>query len=320
LLKRHRFDAVVSFTPKAGLLAAIAGRLADVGVRVHWFTGQVWANKRNPCRYLLKVADRIMVRSLTFTLVDGHSQRRFLIEQGVIDADSSAVLNHGSISGVDLERFKPNQQFRYSIRAELGIFANQTVFIFLGRITWEKGLLELAKAFSSLNPSSQPHLILAGPDEKFTARHLDKILASAKGRYHFTGSLRFPEEYLAASDVLVLPSHREGFGTSVIEAAAMQIPAVVSDIYGLRDSVIEGETGLRFHCGDIEELRTRLETLCAEPANIRRMGRAARNRAVLLFNQDDVLVAFETFLLQKVDEKRLDARGRKEVRHEVNIE
>jgi hypothetical protein len=121
LFRKERFNVVHSVTPKAGFLAALAGFVARVPTRIHWFTGQVWATKRGFLRQLLKAIDRITVACTTHQLVDSHSQRMFLADQGVLGTGCGVVLASGSICGVDLAKFQPNVQARSHIRASLGI-------------------------------------------------------------------------------------------------------------------------------------------------------------------------------------------------------
>src|ERR1017187_760442 len=108
LFRQRHFDLVHSVTPKAGLIATLAGRMAGVPRRLHTFTGQVWATRRRPMRSLLKSADRLIANSATHVLVDSFSQRDFLVAQGIVDAGKASVLGRGSISGVDANRFRPD--------------------------------------------------------------------------------------------------------------------------------------------------------------------------------------------------------------------
>jgi len=162
---RGSFDAVVTVTPKAGLTATLASFLARVPTRIHWFTGQVWATQKFPMRTLLKLADRVIARATTAGLVDGLSQLNFLIDQGVGDKEKLGVLLNGSICGVDGQRFRPDEKKRAQVRAQLGIPEKSPVFLFLGRLTRDKGVLDLAASFASMESASRPQIIFVGPDE-----------------------------------------------------------------------------------------------------------------------------------------------------------
>jgi len=276
-----RFDLVLSLTPKAGLLTAIAARLSAVPVRLHFFTGQVWATRRGLARTALKLADRVIAGLSTKTLADSPSQRRFLLSENVAQPDRIDVLGDGSVSGVDLERFRPDPGRRHAIRRQLGAGADDIVYLYLGRLTPDKGVLELARAFSILG-SGPRALWLVGPDENAMQSCISSIPDA--GRVTFSGYTERPEDYLCAADIFCLPSYREGFGTSIIEAAACGIPAVASRIYGVTDAIEDGVTGVLISPGNVDELADGFRRLEAD-ANLRRsMGLAARERAERMFS------------------------------------
>jgi len=291
LFRQQRFDLVHSITPKAGLLAMLAAWCIRVPLRVHTFTGQVWLTRTGLMRIVLKSADRLLARLATQVLADSASQREFLIAQGIIAANKSAVLAHGSICGVDTTRFRPDPAARERVRHSHGIPSGALVFLYLGRINRDKGLLDLAQAFALVG-SERPeaHLLLVGPDEGNMGAALAGAAACA-GRLHSVDLTDRPQDYFAAADVFCLPSYREGFGTTIIEAAAAGLPAVGSRIYGVTDAIVEGVTGLLFEPGDIQQLAQCMRTL-ADDASLRtRMGQRARERAVRDFSSTVVTAA-----------------------------
>lgn len=259
--KLNNFDCVHSITPKAGLITAIAGKLAGIRVRIHIFTGQVWATKTGLFRYLLKTLDKVIVKLSTHILVDGNSQRDFLITEGVLKKHEGAVLGIGSISGVDLVQFSPNQEMRKKIRSNLKLLDNIIVFLFLGRLNVDKGIIELAQAFNRLNlENKNVFLLLVGDDEGFMVDKISSIIKN-KNSHYFAGLTPTPQNYYQASDVFCLPSYREGFGMSVIEASACKIPVVCSDAYGLMDTIIDNKTGLRHKVKDADDLFIQMKKL-----------------------------------------------------------
>lgn len=272
---KHGFAAVFTVTPKGGLLGMAAALAARVPVRVHCFTGQVWANKKGIPRMILKAVDRVIARCATHLLADSPSQRDFLISEGITKADCIRVLGHGSISGVNVEKFRPDSGACEKIRAGLGIDPDAPCLLYAGRMKREKGVLDLLEAFVSLRvdyPGLQ--MILVGPDEENLLEKFD-----IPG-IHAVGYSNRVEEYMAAADIFCLPSYREGFGSVLIEAAATGLPSVASRIYGITDAVVDGETGLLHTSGDAGSIRKCLvqilecRSLCGE------MGRAGRERAV----------------------------------------
>lgn len=289
LFRRTHFSAIQSVTPKAGLLTMLAGLLARVPVRIHVFTGQVWANRRGAARWFLKSMDRVIARCATHVLVDSPSQRDFLIAEGVVNADCSRVLGKGSISGVDASRFRPDPDARGSVRAKLGYPEDSVVFLYLGRLSRDKGVLDLAAAFSRIAATDRKlGLLVVGPDEDGVQAAMRAALDAAAPQARFVSYTDHPEQYMAAADVFCLPSYREGFGTTIIEAAACAVPAIGSKIYGVTDAIDEGATGLLFEPGNIEALADCLNRLARDPALRLAMGESARVKALRDFPESAI--------------------------------
>ena len=301
--RAERYQLVHTLTPKAGLLGMLAARLAGVPCRLHTFTGQVWATRRGPMRTLLKTADRLISVSATQVLTDSFSQRDFLVAQGIVDPVKAGVLGKGSVSGVDASRFRPDSAKRKELRVELGIPETATVFLYLGRLKRDKGVLDLARAFA-LFGDSQSRLLLVGPDEDGLLPEIEKVCAACFSRLHVLGYTAVPEHYLAGSDVLCLPSYREGFGVVILEAAAAGLPAIGSRIYGITDAIVEGETGLLFEAGDVQQLALRLGLLAGDAELRRRMGQSARERALRDYAQERLTGALLAFYQQLLAGRR----------------
>ncbi|HEY7985624.1 MAG TPA: glycosyltransferase family 4 protein [Methylophilaceae bacterium] len=287
IFRHHRFDVVHSITPKAGLLAMVAAYLAGVKTRVHTFTGQVWATRTGFSRWLLKSMDCLTAYSATHVLVDSASQRQFLLDEGVISANNSSVLCNGSVSGVDPQHFKPDPAARLKLRMELGIGEKSTVFLFIGRLNRDKGVLDLAAAFASMSTRTPAaHMLVVGPDEDHMQMAMKQHLSTCIGNVHFLGFANNPQDYMAGADVLCLPSYREGFGNVIIEAAAVGIPAIGSRIYGIVDAIAEGESGLLFEARDVQGLVSCMETLNDDRALREKLGAQARARVEKDFSSD----------------------------------
>ena len=289
LFRRERFDLVHSIMPKTGLLTMLAGWLTGVPNRIHTFTGQVWATKYGWRRTALKFFDKLIVLLATRVLVDSPSQRDFLLAEGVLTADKGEVIGHGSICGVDAERFHPSPEIRNTIRRELGIPDTAMVVIFLGRLNRDKGMLDLADAFTRI-AVSRPEvlLLLVGAEEDVTFSVMQQRCTPFQNRLRKVDFTPVPERYMAAADIFCLPSYREGFGQVIIEAAAAGLPSVCSRIYGATDAVEDGRTGLLFPPGDIHALTRALETLLDDTSLRQKMGVAARERAQSLFSSHEI--------------------------------
>jgi glycosyltransferase involved in cell wall biosynthesis len=198
------------------------------------------------------------------------------------------------VSGVDLKRFRANATVRKKIREKLKLKKDEVVFLFVGRLNRDKGIPELYEAFLALRGRmSEARLLLVGPEEERIS--LPAGLAGLESGVRRVGPSSRPEDFMAAADVLVLPSHREGFGSTVIEAGACGIPALASRIYGLTDAVVHGQTGLLVPCGEVGELTRAMERL-GKDKNLRlRMGRAACRRARAKFAQEKITGALLQF-------------------------
>mgnify|MGYP006104619293 FL=1 len=286
--RREKFDLVLSVTPKAGLLSALAGCFSGTKNRLHWFTGQVWVTKHGLKRSLLKFTDKLLASCVNFALIDSQSQFDFLTSERVLNPKKGVVLGDGSICGVNLNRFKFNSDVKQAFREKIGLDENDKILLFLGRMNKDKGIFDLVEAFHLIvNDIDNLHLVLVGPDEQ----KIEMALAESGQLHpyiHFIGSTSEPEKWLSIGDVFCLPSYREGFGSSVIEAAAVGLPAITSRIYGLTDAVVEGQTGLMHQAGNINEIVTIIKQLIIDKKLRDRLGKNARKRAESSFNQSHV--------------------------------
>jgi len=296
LFLRKRFDAVHSVTPKAGLMAAMSGTIARIPVRVHTFTGQVWVTRTGLARSMLKAVDKALARMTTHVLVDSPSQRDFLLREGVVSEKKSRVLASGSISGVDTFRFRPDSELRKRIRQLEGIPEDGVVFLYVGRLKVDKGVLDLAQAFSRVGENcGKAWLLIVGPDEEGLRPRIERVCSAVGSRLRFVGYTDAPQEYMAAADVLCLPSYREGFGSVIIEAASAGIPAVASNIYGIIDAIEPSAVTFLHAPGDIDALQSKMKQLIDDPQLREALGRKARSRAHRLFAKGLVTSALVDF-------------------------
>jgi len=293
LFRKEHFDLVHSVTPKAGLLAMLAGIMAGVRFRIHTFTGQVWVTRTGFSRFLLKTMDRLLAQSATHLLADSSSQRQFLIDQGIASPERLNVLADGSISGVDAERFKPDVKARSAVRKQLNLGDEDVLLLFLGRLNRDKGVLDLAGAFAIVaDVCPQLHMLLVGPDEGGLKRNIQDVTRLASQRVHFMDYTDRPEMYFATADIFCLPSYREGFGSVIIEAAACGVPAIGSNIYGVSDAIEDGKSGLLFPCGDVAALSDCMQQLAMDDGMRVHMGEYARQRALHDFSSNLVTQAW----------------------------
>ncbi len=285
-----RFDAVHSVTPKAGLVSALAGWLAGVKHRTHIYTGQVWATRKGLMKLLLMACDKVTAVFDNHILVDGEPQRQFLIKNHIISQRKSKVLGAGSISGVNTVRFTPNEEVRNDIRRQLKIGTDNTVFCFMGRQNAEKGIYELYDAFNRLaSDYSNVTLLMYGSDEEGCMNHLPKYENIKQGdNFIFYGKTPTPERHLQGADVFCLPSYREGFGSSVIEASCLGIPVICSDAYGLQDTMVDNETGLRCKVADVASLYDAMKYYVENRSDGIKHGANGRARVLKYFAGEEI--------------------------------
>lgn len=235
VLKREKPDMVHSMTPKAGLLCMIAARLARVPIRVHTFTGLVWPTATGFSRRVLMMTDRITCACATHVVPEGEGVKLDL--QRCITKKPLKVLGYGNVRGVDLDYWK---------RTTEKVIGKPFTFVFVGRIVRDKGINELVTAFVKLNlqfPNTK--LLLVGPYEE----NLDPLLHEIKQliekceSIEAVGGQMDVRPFYEQSDVLVFPSYREGFPNVVLEAGAMELPSIVTDINGSREIIENGING-----------------------------------------------------------------------------
>jgi len=298
--RREKFDLVVTLVPKAGLLGMLAAKAAGISRRVHIFQGEVWATKTGFMRALLKTTDRITVGASTNILAVGKGERRFLEEQGIAKPGQITVLGEGSISGVDCDKFKPDLEARKEFRKNRNIPDDAVICLFLGRLYAEKGVFELLDAFGQCAEESKKlWLIIVGPDEEGARSKLaSRLTSSTTRRLLIEGYTDSPQTYLAAADFLCLPSYREGFAVSLLESAAVGIPAIGSDIYGISGALIEGETGLLTPPKNVTRLARAISLLANDQTLRQKFAQRGRDRVLAEFRQEQVVARYVDYFRQ----------------------
>lgn len=292
ILRRVRPDIVHAHTPKGGLLGTVAAWLCRVPVRIYHIRGLPHLASSGVKRRLLRWSEKVACRLAHQVLCVSHSIQQIAIEEGLCPAYKIKVLASGSGQGVDADgRFNPNrftEQEKQELRSRLGIPQEALVIGFVGRIVRDKGMVELAEAWRHLREDySQVHLLLVGdyeqqdpvPDEV-------RNLLNNDPRVHITGWLADTASYYAIMHLLVLPSYREGFPNTPLEAAGMELPVVATDIPGCRDAVEAGQTALLVPPGDARALEKAIRCYLDNPALRQQHGQAGRARVLQLFRQE----------------------------------
>jgi glycosyltransferase involved in cell wall biosynthesis len=293
VLRRLRPDLLHAHTPKGGLVGMLAASLAAVPARCYTVHGLARDTRTGWRRALLIGSERLTCGLAHRVFCVSHSLRSELVEGGMCAPDKVEVLGHGSVAGVDPDRFARSPDVERSVvdvRRSLRIPPGDRILGYLGRLTRDKGVVELAEAWPELARAHPTwHLLLVGEyDETDPVPGAVRQRLSDDPRVHHVGWQPDVVPYLAAMDVLTLPTHREGFGLVLIEAAALGVPTVAGKVIGVVDAVVDGKTGLLVPPRDAAALRRTLDQVMADAGLRASLGAAGRQWAVESFGPDDL--------------------------------
>ena len=294
VFKKEQFDIIQYATSNAALYACIAGWMARIPVRIYCQWGISYTDYHGMYLWFYKLIEKATCIFSTSVQPDSPSNLKFSIEEGLYEASKGHVLLNGSATGVDLTKYDYSMKKEWSkdIRNMYSIPQNSFVFGFVGRLVPEKGINELLEAFLSMNEENA-YLLLVGPVEE---NRLDSgLLAKAKVQscIIFVGSVPNAAKYHAAFDFLVLPSYREGFGMTVVEAAALATPSIISRINGPTDFVEDECNGLICEVKSVESLKIKMEQ--ALHLSIEEKERLSQNAYQLVKTKFDSVVFKQEF-------------------------
>lgn len=309
--RKGRFDIVQYATPNASLYGSIASRVAQVPVRIYCEWGVRYIDFTGLARYAYRQLMKIMCNNATHIEVESHSIYEFSVQDKLYKPEKAMVIWNGSACGVDLDRYvlsnKP--QWRKEVRTEYGIEENARVFGYCGRITRDKGLNELFGAFKKVVETSKSkvkaYLMIIGGNDN--VQSIDpNLFAWAKTcpQVIFTGFTNNVPRYYSALDVFTSLSYREGFGLVVIEAAAMAVPGIVTDVPGQRDTIEHMQTGYSVSAHDIESVVKAMDYCIENPKTVHEMGMAARKNVEEKYEQKELFRRLTQHRDQMIEEKR----------------
>lgn len=261
IFQREKFNLVQYSTPNAALYASIASKIANVPIRLYAQWGMAYVGFVGIKRRILKIVEKVICKNSTWIEPDSKSNLSFAISERLYTANKCSVVWNGSACGVNLSKFDITQKpvFRNKIRSFLKIPDDTFVYIFVGRVNRDKGINELLASFKNLQ-IEKPFLFILGDQEN--DERIDQELykwSLSQNNIMYTGDVSNVEQFLAASDCYVLPSYREGFGMSVIEAQAMGVPVIITDIPGPKDGMVCGKTGVIVPKQDSKKLKQAME-------------------------------------------------------------
>lgn len=286
VFRRERPTMVHSMTPKAGLICMMAGWLTGVPVRLHTFTGLVWPTSTGLKRKILMLTDRITCGCATHIIPEGEGVKHDLIA-GKITKKPLKVLGYGNVMGVDMNRFRISDELK--AQSKKLRTPNVFTFLYVGRVVREKGINELCQAFDKLSGMAPVRLLLVGPYED----SLDPISEQSREIIKNNPSIesvgaKYGEDllaYYAASDCFVFPSYREGFPNTVMEAGAMGLACIVTDINGSREIIRDGENGVIVPSKDADALFDAMLMMVRDKEKRERMAGNAREMITDRFEQ-----------------------------------
>ena len=273
-LRKERPQIVHTHTPKAGIIGMLAARLAGVPYRLHTVAGLPLMEATGIKRKILNFVEKLTYSSATRVYPNSKGLYDFILQNNFTQSNKLKIIANGSSNGIDTAFFSPDQVSeteRVTLREKLNIQPDDFVFVFVGRIVSDKGINELIKAFSQLQTTENNELtgiklLLVGGLESDLDPLNPETLAEINQNKDIisVGFQRDVRSFFAIADALVFPSYREGFPNVVMQAGAMGLPSIVSDINGCNEIIIEGENGLIIPSKNVEKLKEKMLTLAKD--------------------------------------------------------
>ena len=273
-LRKEKPQIVHTHTPKAGIIGMLAARLAGVPHRLHTVAGLPLMEATGTKRKILNFVEKLTYSSATRVYPNSKGLYDFILQNNFTQSNKLKIIANGSSNGIETTFFSPDQVTeleRVTLREKLNIQPDDFVFVFVGRIVSDKGINELIKAFSQLqavenNEPTGIKLLLVGGLENDLDPLNPETLAEINQNKDII-SVGFQQDvrsFFAIADTLVFPSYREGFPNVVMQAGAMGLPSIVSDINGCNEIIIEGENGLIIPSKNVEKLKEKMLTLAKD--------------------------------------------------------
>ena len=309
IIKKYRPDIVHTHTPKAGLLGMLAARSLGVKVRIHTVGGLPLIIEKGFKRWLLMLTEKLTYFGATEVWPNSRSMMNFIIENKLTKAEKLVVIDNGSTNGIDLKKFSKqnlDEEIKNKIKESLPHIDGLKILC-VGRMVKDKGIEELVMVFEKLQKNYPLQLILVGPFEPhldpLSAETLDTIINNP-AITHITWSDSI-EYYMNIADIFVHPSHREGFPNVILQAGAMHLPVICSDIPGNADIIQDGKTGLMFEVKNEYHLYSKLKFAIESKETTEKIAHALFEEVTQLYNR------------KRIHEVILDTYNRLLEKHEI---
>lgn len=291
LIRSLRPDIVHTHTPKAGLLGMTAAWLCRVPVRIHTVAGIPYQETKGLKRTVLRWVERVTYLAAHRVYPNSTGLRQFMSSEFPDLIAKYKVLGNGSSNGVNIDFFQPTPELHEgatAIRRKYNIPERDPVLCFVGRLVRDKGVIELVRAFKQLSSQNgTPWLLLIGPLEQDLDPLPDDILKEIKSTHHIVcpGFQDDVRPWILASQVLVLPSYREGFPNVLLQACALERPCIATDINGCNEIIDHNRNGFLVIPKNVDSLKSALKQILDEPKMATEMGKLARERIIKYFSQ-----------------------------------
>ena len=292
LFRKEKPLIVHTHTPKAGVAGMLAAKMAGVPIRLHTVAGLPLLEAKGFTRKMLEAVEKITFSCATRVYPNSQKIQEFLVENKFGKPEKFKVIGKGSSNGIDTSYFDPvhfPSEVNESLRNELNIPLDHLVFVFIGRLVKDKGINELVEAFQELNKEfPETSLILVGPYESGLDPLDDATLEYIKmnSNIHEVGFQNDVRPYLACSDVLAFPSYREGFPNVVMQAGAMGLPSIVTDINGCNEIITEGVNGTIIPVRDATAIYDAMKSMILRDERRRQMKANAREMITAQYERD----------------------------------
>lgn len=304
LIRKEKPQIVHTHTPKAGLLGMMAARICGVPHRLHTVAGMPLVVHTGVKRKILNATEKLTYACATRVYPNSYGLQEIILANKFIRKNKLKVIGHGSSNGIDTSEFDPElfgETQKSALRKELNIQPDEWVFVFVGRMVGDKGVNELVEAFVSLN-AKNAKLLLVGPLEA-DLDPLSEVTLAQMERQPDILSVGFQQDvrpYFGIADVLVFPSYREGFPNVVMQAAAMQLNCIVTDINGCNEIITQGENGWIVPVKEVEALKSQMQWSLENRDASKAMGLKSRKLMIekyeRKFVQQEILKEYERVL------------------------
>ena len=271
------------------MLGSLSSWFAKVPVRLYLMWGLYYVTQKGFKKHLFKLIEKVVCKCSTAIAPDSKGNVKVAVEEGLCKPEKIGVVGHGSANGVDTARFDPVKfsVIRDNLRKELSIPEKATVFGCIAPTVGDKGINELIEAFDRISKKYlNAYLLYIGQvAQKDPVKESTLKLIEEHEKIVHLGWQSEPEKYMSAMDIFVLPTYREGFGVVNIEASAMELPVISTDVPGPQESIVDGETGILVPVKQVEPIKQAMAKLIEQPLYAKKLGKAGRIRVQNYYDQ-----------------------------------